>query len=227
VGTVAHRSRYRGGYLNQLEVGTNFELVTDLDDVLESRANDFYVAARTRAGDQVTVRAINSFEYVPAPFLVANTVPVLPGKYQWTNVSAQLRSFQGRLITFNGTVTCCSFYDGTSVSIRAELVFRPSIYFEITTSYEPNFIELPTGEVDIHLATADAAINFTPDMQLALQAQYDNISENLGFSARYRWEYRPGNEIFVGFGQSAIIDSRGFMAQVSQGTIRLGHTFRF
>jgi hypothetical protein len=70
-------------------------------------------------------------------------------------------------------------------------------------------------------------VNFTPDMQLALQVQYDNISENFGFSARYRWEYRPGNEIFVGFGQSAIIDSRGFMAQVSQGTIRLGHTFRF
>ena len=46
-------------------------------------------------------------------------------------------------------------------------------------------------------------INFTPDMQLALQAQYDNISENFGFSARYRWEYRPGDEIFVGIGQSA------------------------
>jgi hypothetical protein len=133
VGTVAHRSRYRGGYLNQLEVGTNFELVTDLNDVLESRANDFYVLARSRAGDQLTLRAINSFEYVPALFLVANTVPVLPGKYEWTNVSAQLRSFQGRLITLNSTVTCCSFYDGSSVSIQAELVFRPSIYFEITT----------------------------------------------------------------------------------------------
>jgi hypothetical protein len=34
-------------------------------------------------------------------------------------------------------------------------------------------------------------------MQLALQAQYDNISKNFGLSARYRWEYQPGNEIFV------------------------------
>jgi hypothetical protein len=111
--------------------------------------------------------------------------------------------------------------------VRAEVIFRPSLYFELTTTYEPNFIELPTGDVDIHIASVDAVVNFNPDMQLALQAQYDNISENFGFSARYRWEYRPGNEIFVGVGQSAIIDSRGFMAQVSQGTIRLGHTFRF
>jgi hypothetical protein len=227
VGTVAHRTRYRNTYLNLLEVGTNFEVVTDLNDVLESRANEMYVTARSRIGDQVTVSAINSFEYVPAPFLVANTVPVLPGKYEWTNFSIATRTFSGRLFTLNGTFICCSFFDGSSVSVRAEVIFRPSVYFEIITSYEPNFIELPTGDVDIHLATVDAVINFNPDMQLALQAQYDNISENFGFSARYRWEYRPGNEIFVGIGQSALIDNRGFVAQTTQGTIRLGHTFRF
>jgi hypothetical protein len=227
VGTVTHLTRYRNSYLNTIEIGTNFELVTDLNDVLESRQNDFFVRARSRIGDQVTLSAINAFEYVPVPFLVANTVPILPGKYEWSNFSVGVRTFQGRLVTLNGTFTCCSFYDGSAVSVRAEVIFRPSIYFEITTTYEPNFIELPTGDVDIHIASIDAVVNFTPDMQLALQAQYDNISENFGFSARYRWEYRPGNEIFVGVGQSAIIDNRGFMAQISQASIRLGHTFRF
>ena len=226
-GTIGHLTRYRGGWLNTLEFGTDFDFVTDLHDVLESRENDIYVRARTRVGDQLTVRAIQSFEYVPVPFLVANTVPVLPGKYEWNNFDVATRTFSGRLITLNGNVTCCSFYDGSAVHPKVELVFRPSIYFEITTSYEGNYIDLPTGKVDIHVGTADAVVNFTPDMQLALQAQYDNISESFGFSARYRWEYRPGNEIFVGIGQSAIIDNRGFIAQVSQGTIRLGHTFRF
>ena len=70
-------------------------------------------------------------------------------------------------------------------------------------------------------------VNFTPDMQIALQAQYDNISENFGLSTRYRWEYRPGNELFVGLGQSALISNGGFIAQVTQATVRLGHTFRF
>jgi hypothetical protein len=64
-------------------------------------------------------------------------------------------------------------------------------------------------------------------MQTALQAQYDNISENLAFSARYRWEYRPGTELFVGIGQSALVSSRRFTGQTTQATIRLGHTFRF
>ena len=40
VGTVAHLTRYRNAYLNTLEFGTNFEFVTNLTGVLESRAND-------------------------------------------------------------------------------------------------------------------------------------------------------------------------------------------
>ena len=43
VGTVAHLTRYRNRYLNTLEFGTDFEFVTDLNDVLESRENDVFV----------------------------------------------------------------------------------------------------------------------------------------------------------------------------------------
>ena len=119
------------------------------------------------------------------------------------------RTFTGRLLALQVDVTCCSFYDGSAVVTRAILMYRPSTYFEITAGHEANSIDLPTGKVDIDLAAADAAVNFTPDMQIALQTQYDSISENFGLSARFRWEYRPGNELFVGLGQSALISTRG------------------
>jgi len=154
-------------------------------------------------------------------------VPVFAGTYDWTNVSVGLRTFNGRTLTLQADVTCCRFYDGDAVATRVNVIFRPSTHFEINVGHEANAIELPTGAVDIHLATSDAVINFTPVMQVAMQAQYDNISENFAFSARYRWEYRPGNELFAGAGQSALISNRGFIGQVAQATIRLGHTFRF
>jgi len=229
VGTLTHLTRYRDTYLNTLEFGSNVEFVTALDGVLESRANDVFVRARSRIGDQFTFRLINSFENVPGLFFLPKSVPILPRAYEWTNVNfnADVRSLYGRLLTLQADVTCCRFYDGDAVVTKATLIVRPSIYFEIAATHETNLIDLPTGNVDIHLATADAAINFTPEMQLALQAQYDNISENFGFSARYRWEYRPGNEIFVGLGQSAQISNQGFVAQATQATIRVGQTFRF
>jgi len=226
-GAVAHVTRYRNSYLNTLEFGTNFEFVTDLNAVLESRANDVFVTARSRTGDQVMLRLIDSFENVPVVFFLPRTVPVLAGKYQWTNVNVGVRTFNGRLLTLQADATCCSFYDGRAVVTRVTMIVRPSTYFEITASHGTNSIDLSTGKVDIHLSTADAAVNFTPDMQIALQAQYDNISENFGFSARYRWEYHPGNELFVGVGQTALISNRDFIGQMTQATIRLGHTFRF
>jgi hypothetical protein len=227
VGTVAHLTRYRNTYLNTVELGTNFEFVTDLQNVLESRANDVFVNARSRIGDQATLRVINSFENVPLPFFLPRDVPVFAGTYRWTNVNVGVRTFNGRLLTVQADVTCCRFYDGDALATRVTVIVRPSTLLAISFGHEANAIDLPTGAVHIHLATMDAAVNLTPDMQVALQAQYDNISENFALSTRYRWEYRPGNELFIGVGQSALISDRGFIAQVTQATVRLGHTFRF
>ena len=227
VATVTRLNRYRNSSLNTLEVGTNVEFVTDLHNTMESRANDVLVRARSRSGDQITLRLVNSFENVPAPFLLPRDVPVPVGKYDWTNVNVGVRSFNGRLLSLQADLTCCRFYDGDAVVTRVNLLFRPSTHFEINVSHEASAIDLPTGAVDIHLATADGVVNFTPVMQIALQAQYDNISENLAFSGRYRWEYHPGNELFIGVGQSALVSSRAFVGQVTQATVRLGHTFRF
>ena len=224
---ITHLTRYRNAGLNTLEFGANLEFVTNLHNVLESRANDVLVRVRARAGDQITLRLVNSFESVPVPFFLPRTVAVPMGNYDWTNVNVGLRTFNGRLLTLQADVTCCRFYDGDAVVTRVNLIFRPSTHFEINVGHEANAIDLPTGAVDIHLATADAVVNFTPVMQVALQAQYDNISENFAFSGRYRWEYHPGNELFVGVGQSALISNRGFIGQTTQATIRLGHTFRF
>ena len=117
VGTVAHLTRYRDTYLNTLEFGTNFEFVTDLNDVLESRANDIFVT-REDPGSAIRsrVQLINSFENVPVLFFLPHDVPVLPGKYEWTNVNLGVRTFHGRLLTLQADVTCCSFYDGSAVN---------------------------------------------------------------------------------------------------------------
>jgi len=69
-------------------------------------------------------------------------------------------------------------------------------------------------------------VNFTPDMQLYSEVQYDNISQNFALAMRYRWEYRPGDELFISFGQAALIPESRFQPLISQAIIRLGNTFR-
>jgi hypothetical protein len=226
-GSVARLTRYTDRYVHELEFGTEYLFVTDFHDRLETRENIVSVRAASTIGDQITLRLIDSFENVPALFLLPGNVPVLAGRYSWTNVGARLSTFDGRALSADAEVICCGFYDGGSVDAKVSVTYRPSSYFEITPGYRGTFIDLPTGHVDIHLATLDSVLNFTPDMNLALQVQYDNISGNLGLSLRYRWEYQPGNEIFFGVGQSASIVGPDFLARTTQVSLRVGRTFRF
>jgi len=125
-------------------------------------------------------------------------------------------------------VMCCSFYNGDYLRTDFRLDIRPSALIQLVPQYTYTQISLPTGSVNIHLFTSDIILNFTPDMQLFTQIQYDNISENFALSFRYRWEYEPGQELFVSVGQSAFIPGEPtFVPQSTQATIRLGRTYRF
>ena len=230
-GTVRRLTRYRNMYLNQFEFGTDYLFVTDLGNRLESRENDVYVRAAATVGDDVLARLYNDFEAVPddpaRPFKIAGKVPVAPGDYEWTNFDVRVRTFNGRPLAATAEIICCNFYNGSSVEAKLTLTYRPNAFFEFVPAYDGTFIDLPAGAVDIHLITVDSVVNFLPDMQLALQMQYDNISRNFGFSARYRWEYEPGNEFFVALGQAGMFEDNRFLAQTTLLSIRLGHTFRF
>ena len=170
----------------------------------------------------------NDFENVPATFKLAGKVPVPAGRYTWTNIDPYISTSEGRPYVATFDVLCCSFYNGDYLRANLRFDLRPSPYFEIVPRYTYTYISLPTGLVNIHLLAVDLFINFTPDMQLFTQLQYDNISQNFTGSIRYRWEYEPGQEIFASIGQSATIPGEPtFVPQSTQASIRIGHTFRF
>src|SRR5262245_17299127 len=226
-GTVEYIYRFRDSFLRTLDFGTDFQFVTDLSDRLETRVNQFSIGVETNAGDEAEAEVTNAFEFVPAPFAIADTVVVPAGRYEWTTFGIGFETSEARPFAVGVEVTCCSFYNGSAVEVQLELDFRPNQYFEISPAYEATFIDLPTGAVDIHVVEVESVVNFTPDMQLAIQAQYDNISQDFGFLGRYRWEYLPGSELFAAFGQGALIGNSRFRAQRTELSIRLGHTLRF
>ena len=178
--------------------------------------------------DEAYMRVVHAFEDVPVAFKIAGRVPVQAGSYSWTNINPNFRTSQARPIKVRGDIQCCSFYNGDYVRADLQIDFRPSPLFQIAPHYPFTHIYLPAGCINIHLLAADFRVNFTPDMQLFTQLQFDNISQKFALSARYRWEYAPGPELFASVGQSAIIPGEPtFTAESTQATVRLGHTFRF
>ncbi len=227
LGTAYHLDRYRNTYLNQLEFGSDWDLVTSLGNHLESRSNDVYTRMASFIGDQIILKFINAYEDVPARFFLPHSVPIFPGRYEWNNVDARLQTFDGRPLRLDWEVMCCSFYNGNEVYSNLQIAFRPNRFFEFDPQWIATFIHEPTGSVDIHILSLDSIITFIPDMQLEFQAQVDNISRSFGFSARYSWEYEPGNQVLIAIGHTAIAPGETFISRRSQATFRLTHTFRF
>jgi hypothetical protein len=224
------RAQYRRRDLGWrwLDIGTQWYVVTRLDNHIESRENGLYAGIATQFADELYLRVLDNFEDVPVEFRIAGKVPVPVGRYHWNNIMPSFRTSESRRFFFRGDVTCCSYYDGTYLRFHLQSDFRPFPLLQLASQYTFTHFDLPTGLINIHLVTADVRINFTPDMQVFAQIQYDNISQNFAASIRYFWEYEPGQQIFASVGQSAMIPGEPtFVPQTTQASIRLGHTFRF
>jgi hypothetical protein len=225
-GTLNHITRFRDSWLRELTVQTDNLVVTDLNDNMETREHSAFIELETRDIDRYTVRVNNYFEAVPEPFDLPDGIIVPVGDYNWTNGLARIQTSAGRVVQLTAEVECCSFYDGTAVDALVQFNFRLNESIELLPRWEGQFIRLPGGDVDIHVLSLNATYNFTPEMQIATQAQYDNISKSFGFLARYRWEFTPASELFIAFGQSALIPGTEFKPQRSQLMFRVGHIFR-
>ncbi len=229
-GRIQNRQRYRDSFLNELLTSMEGEFITGLDNRPQSWFGQGQVLFESYNSDRLALRVVDYFERVPELFVLPRGVAVPIGDYGWTNYAARIQTSPARPIQLSAEVECCSFYNGDWIGVTAELNFRPNRFFEIRPGYEGEFVRLPTGDLDIHIVTLDSVVNFMPDMQLAVEVQWDNISEAFTFSGRYRWEYSPGNELFIGVGQTAILPRlvfRDFEAQTSLLTVRLGRTFQF
>jgi hypothetical protein len=235
-GTVGYLARYRGAqdWLRTLELQARHEITTDLHDKLQTWEGRVGPQIQTNASDlNLAIQLQQTYDRTDEGFSLPTGVIVPAGAYSWTSFFLHINTSQARAVQLHMDINCCDYYDGQNFRPRIDLNYRPNEVFEVEASYQPNFIRLPTGNVDIHVATVDAIVNFTPDMQFAMQAQYDNISGSFGFLGRFRWEFRPGTELFIALGQSAFIPGtvihQGMPPEIQTTTlsIRLGRTFQF
>ena len=228
-GTLRYTWRYRGpgNFLRTISLDTQNTVTTSLSGRIDTRDDAVQVQFTTARDHSFYFTARNNFDRLVVPFTLPHGVIIPAGAYTWNNFNTHTQISRSLPLSFHMDVVCCDYYNGSMVRISPDLRLRPSEVFEVNVSYDGQFIRLPGGKVDINVFTLDGLFNFTPDMQFAIQAQYDNISQSFGFLGRYRWEFRPGSEILIALGQSALIPGTDFRFQTTALSIRIGHTLRF
>jgi len=228
-GTLRYLWRYRGPgtFLRTVAVDTQHTVTTNLSGRIDTRDEALQVQFTTTSDHSFYATVRNNFDRLVKPFVLPHNVIIPAGAYTWNNFNTHTQISRSLPWSVHVDVICCDYYNGDMLRVSPDLRFRPSEYLEMNLSYDGQFIHLPGGSVNINVFTVDGLINFTPDMQFAIQAQFDNISESFGFLGRFRWEFRPGSEILIALGQSALIPGTDFQFQTTALSVRIGHTLRF
>lgn len=223
---VAYKERLSDSDLRWWEFGLWADTVTGLDDKWQSGTplNPFF-SFYLNSGDNGWAEMWEEHEITPE-FTLPHNIVVPAGEYTFTTWHAHFESAPARLISTVADVQYGKYYGGKLLQTDMTVNVNPNETVSLGVRHVLQDMKMPNGNVTIQVGSVDASLNFTPDMYVRGQLQYDNISKAVGLSVRYRWEFSPGTEFLVVAGDDATLDGHHYQSHVSQLSLRLGKTFR-
>jgi hypothetical protein len=185
---------------------------------------------RFNSGDRAEFNWVPTFERLFAPFEISTGVILPPGEYHFTRYrleaySASKRRLEARVTWWFGT-----YWSGRADEIRTFLQFKIPPRLVINFSTNQTFARLPQGNFVARVLSWRVNYSATPFVAISNLLQFDNESRNLGWQSRVRWILRPGNDLFLVFGQGWIQEPGGglrFRAEESKLSAKFQYTFRF
>jgi hypothetical protein len=194
--------------IRRFDFSAEFEYLALGDGRPDTRGLELQGGAELENGDSFEVELQGVVETLADPFDLTEAVVLGPGIYDYkygraTYTFGPQRRFGGEV-----GVRVGEFYSGR----RDDVSYQGRIEVWPTLSVEPrlsiNRVRLPEGEFTAALAGGRVNYTFTPRMLLSALLQYNSSAETFGTNLRFRWEYRPGSELFVVYSEGRATERR-------------------
>jgi hypothetical protein len=215
----------RGGLVRKLTWQGDVEYITDArGEVLEDRATSALFGVEFNSGDRVNLTVTTQYERLPVDFAIARGVVVPAGGYQYDTVNAAYNLAPRRMVSGSASVSHGSFYDGTRtaagysgrIGVSPHLAIEPNLTF--------NWVQLPYGDFDASLVGMRVIVSPTARLGFSSLTQYNPLAHSLSSSARMRWEYSPGSDLYVvysdgrntAFERAARLQTRSFAIKATR-----------
>ncbi len=134
-------------------------------------------------------------------------VPISKGTYSYTRHKITLNSDPSTRFSIALTGDLGQFYNGAYNSLNTTLSYAPSPYFFISPSIEyGRLTNVGTNMVskDVTLYTLEGRIALNPRVQLSGLFQKTNVTNTIGYNARFSWEFQPLSYFYVVFNNNSI-----------------------
>jgi hypothetical protein len=176
---------------------------------VESRDQQATFRTDFTSGDRTQIELSRSYEAIEEPFTLAKGVRVPAGGYSWQQLQGSFTFGPQRKISGTAVAMHGSFYDGTVTEVgwRSRVEFSPQFYAEPTITV--NHVDMPWGRGFSNLVSSRLTYTLTPRMFVSGLLQYQTRTDSVSTNARFRWEYRPGSELFVVYSDGRSTLTRG------------------
>jgi hypothetical protein len=192
------RAVFLGGLVRQFYFQGSVDYYWDLAGRLETRrVNVVPLSFRTESGEQFRFEIVPNRDVLPYPFEISRGVVLPAGPYDYTNVQVSLNTATHRPAVLDLSFTTGNFYSGRLDETKAGLSVKLNGTANLGLDVDLVRGRLPQGQFAENVYQIKADIFLSPDLGLMNYIQYDDISRELGWSARLRWQVSPGNEIYV------------------------------
>ncbi len=210
------------------------KLVQDLNGNTESwRIFTAPFNARTESGEHIELNYVPQYEWLNEPFEISDGVVIPIGEYKFDRFRVELESAEHRQFMAASTVWFGDFFTGTLTQWELELRYASSGgHLQLGIGTENDFAKLPEGDFIQRLYQVRALYAFNPSLIFATDTQYDSESREIGFNAKLRWTFEPGNDLYLVWTSSFLrpLESRewSLVRNVEDhGAVKLRWTFRY
>ncbi len=203
--------------------------ITDTDGRLESRSVDANFQIQYQNQDIFTVGVLNSFEFLPRPFVIAPGVVLPVAEYDFNSARIGYNFGRQRKISGNLLLDYGEFYNGNKTTFTitsGRLALGPQLSVE--PSFQYNKVDVTQGAFTNKLLTSRVTYTMTPWMFVSALLQYNSGTGTLASNIRFRWEYTPGSEMFVVYNETGDTRAAGFPDRLNRTfVVKVNRVFRF
>lgn len=183
--------------------------------------------AEDKFGDFLNVYGGANYETYDAPFPIRPHVIIPMGRWPYKDFLMEVGTSRSRPVDAYIQWRTGEYLTGHADFYRFNVGWRPSSRLQFALSTGLRDFRLPEGDFKVRLGSAKASFTFSPDLQVSLLGQYDNISRSLGMNFRVKWIKNPGNEFYFIINQGYDTSDNGYRPTASDVSVKGTWTYRF
>jgi hypothetical protein len=179
--------------------------------------------------DKLVLIHSDNYELLTRPFPIAPGITIPVGGYPFNNTQVGYNFGQQRRLAGNVLVEYGTFYSGhraalTASGVRTEITPQ----FSVEPNASLNWVDLAEGSFATTLLGPRVTYTMTPRMFISALVQYNSSTDTANANVRFRWEYKPGSELFVVYNDERNTTAVGFPELTNRAfIIKVTHLFRY